>query len=150
MLVHTVRFLMNCLVLLAETMVLAHRGFPMLTQFLNYKINAITFILFFLIWKHIFFSKYTQWQNILSFDNSTAMYKDLKTSHHGGIRTWDLLFWRRTRWQQFRPARANAITFWVWLTDLNEAWVSFIRWGLVDATKMSKKCPTRLDEFQSC
>jgi hypothetical protein len=41
---------------------------------------------------------YTQWHWILSYDNSTAMYKLLKTLHPGGIRTRDLLFWRRTRW----------------------------------------------------
>jgi hypothetical protein len=34
---------------------------------------------------------------ILSLDNSTAMYYDLKTLHPGGIRTRDLLFWMRTR-----------------------------------------------------
>jgi hypothetical protein len=44
-----------------------------------------------------FFLKYTQWQLILSFDNSTAMCNDLKTLPPGGIRTQDLLFWRWTR-----------------------------------------------------
>jgi hypothetical protein len=40
-------------------------------------------------WKNIFkaiiFLKCTQWQRILSFDNSTAMFQDLKTLHPGGI-----------------------------------------------------------------
>jgi hypothetical protein len=43
------------------------------------------------------FLKYTQWQCISSYDNSTAMYKFPKTLHAGGIRTRDLLFCRRTR-----------------------------------------------------
>jgi hypothetical protein len=33
----------------------------------------------------------------VSFDNSTTLYKDLKTLHPGGFRTRDLLFCRRTR-----------------------------------------------------
>jgi hypothetical protein len=41
---------------------------------------------------------YTQWQCILSYGNSTAMYKLLKTLHPSGIPTQDLLFCRRTRW----------------------------------------------------
>jgi hypothetical protein len=51
----------------------------------------------------IYFLKYTQWQCKFRFDNSTAMYKDLKTLRPGGIRTWDLLFWRRTRWPLCMP-----------------------------------------------
>jgi hypothetical protein len=43
------------------------------------------------------FLKYTQWQCKLSYDNSTAMHKFLKTLHPGGIRTRDLLFCRWTR-----------------------------------------------------
>jgi hypothetical protein len=39
----------------------------------------------------------TQWQWTLSFDNSTAMCEDLITLHPGGIRTRDLMFWRRAR-----------------------------------------------------
>jgi hypothetical protein len=49
------------------------------------------------IFKH-FFLKYTQWQCILSYDNSTAMYKFLKTLHPVGIRTRDCLFSRWMRW----------------------------------------------------
>jgi hypothetical protein len=47
---------------------------------------------------HYFFSNTHNGNAILSFDNSTALYKDLKTLHPGGIRTRDLLFCRRTRW----------------------------------------------------
>jgi hypothetical protein len=54
--------------------------------------------------KRLFFIKYTQWQCILSFGNSTAMCKYLKTLH--GIRTEDLLFWRRTRWPLCHATRA--------------------------------------------
>jgi hypothetical protein len=43
-----------------------------------------------ILWCFIFL-KYTQWQCILSYDNSTAMYKSLKTLHPGGIRTRDFL-----------------------------------------------------------
>jgi hypothetical protein len=46
---------------------------------------------------NLFFLKYPQWQCILSYDNSTAMYKFLKTLHPGRIQTWNLLFCRRTR-----------------------------------------------------
>jgi hypothetical protein len=49
----------------------------------------------------------TQWQCILSYDNSTAMYKFLKTLHPGGNRTRDLLFCRRTRWPLCDAARAT-------------------------------------------
>jgi hypothetical protein len=45
-----------------------------------------------------FFLKFAQWQCILSLDNSTAMYKDLKTLHPSWIWSRDLLFWRWTRW----------------------------------------------------
>jgi hypothetical protein len=44
------------------------------------------------------FQKYTQLQFILSYDDSTTLYKFLKTLHPGGIRTRDLLFCRQTRW----------------------------------------------------
>jgi hypothetical protein len=37
------------------------------------------------------FLKFTQWQCILCFDNSTAMFKDPKTLHPGGIRTRDTI-----------------------------------------------------------
>jgi hypothetical protein len=47
---------------------------------------------------YLFFLEYTQWHCILSYDNSTEMYKFLVTLHPGGIRTRDLLFCRRTRW----------------------------------------------------
>jgi hypothetical protein len=33
------------------------------------------------------------------------MYKDLKTLHPGEIRTWNLLFWRQTRWLTTMPSR---------------------------------------------
>jgi hypothetical protein len=62
-----------------------------------------------IFWKFYFSLKYTQWQCILSFDNSTAMYKDLETLHPGGIQTRDLLFWRRTRWPLCHAARAHGI-----------------------------------------
>jgi hypothetical protein len=39
-----------------------------------------------------FLPKYTPWQCIISFGNSAAVYKDLKSVHPGGIRTRDLLF----------------------------------------------------------
>jgi hypothetical protein len=38
---------------------------------------------------------YTQRRRLLSYDNSTAMHKFLKTLHPGGIRTRDLLLCRR-------------------------------------------------------
>jgi hypothetical protein len=49
----------------------------------------------FIIFSEAFiFLKCTQWQCILSYDNSTAVYvyKDLKTLHPDGIRTRDVLF----------------------------------------------------------
>jgi hypothetical protein len=60
---------------------------------------------FFIHFKHLFFWS-IQWQCILSYDNSSAMYKFLKTLHPGGIRILDLLFWRRTRWPLCHAARA--------------------------------------------
>jgi hypothetical protein len=71
-----------------------------------YPVN-FTVVLFFIIFEALLFLKYTQWQCILSFDNSTAMYKDLKPLHTGGIRTRDLLFWRRTRWPLCHATRAT-------------------------------------------
>jgi hypothetical protein len=47
-----------------------------------------------------------RWQCILCFDNSTAMYKGLKTLHPGGIRARDLLFCRRMRWLLYHAAWA--------------------------------------------
>jgi hypothetical protein len=52
------------------------------------------------------FLKCTQLQCISRFDNSTSIYKGLKTLHPGGIRTHDLLFRRRTWWPLFHAARA--------------------------------------------
>jgi hypothetical protein len=48
--------------------------------------------------KGMIFLKYTQWQYIYGYDNSTAVYKILKTSHPCGIRTRDFPSCRRTRW----------------------------------------------------
>jgi hypothetical protein len=39
----------------------------------------------YIFWSFLFFLKYTQWQCFLSYDNSTAMYKFLKTLHPGGV-----------------------------------------------------------------
>jgi hypothetical protein len=52
---------------------------------------------------------YTQWQCILSYDNSNAMYNFLKTLHPGSIRTRDLLFGRRTRWLLCHAVRASLL-----------------------------------------
>jgi hypothetical protein len=55
--------------------------------------------------RHLYiFLKYTQW--ILSCNNSTAVYKFLKTLHPGGIRTRDSLFCRRTPWPLCHAASA--------------------------------------------
>jgi hypothetical protein len=56
--------------------------------------------------KNFIFLVYTQWQCILSYDNSTAMFKFLKTLHPGGIWTRHLLFCRRTRWPLCHAAKA--------------------------------------------
>jgi hypothetical protein len=63
------------------------------------------------IFNRLFFLKYKQWQCILSYDNSTAMYKSRqKTLNPGGIRTRDLLLWAdamttipRTKSNEFAP-----------------------------------------------
>jgi hypothetical protein len=70
------------------------------------------------IFKNLFVSiRYTQWQCIYSFDNSTALYRFLKTFHPGGVRTRDHMFWRRTRWPLRHAARElqtlfGAAVFW--------------------------------------
>jgi hypothetical protein len=56
--------------------------------------------------KAFIFLKCTQWQRILSYNNSTAMDKFLKTLHPSGIWTQDLLFCRRTRRPLCHAARA--------------------------------------------
>jgi hypothetical protein len=61
--------------------------------------------------KAFIFLKYAQWQWILSFDNSTALYKDPKTSHPGWIRTRYLLFWKRTRWPMCHAAPGHGWKF---------------------------------------
>jgi hypothetical protein len=57
------------------------------------------------------FLKRTQWQCILGYDNSTAMYKLQKTLHPVGIRTRDLLFCRRTWWPLCHTDRATLYYF---------------------------------------
>jgi hypothetical protein len=65
--------------------------------FYFFKFYFLEEFIFILFSGRVYFYKYTQCQCISSFDNSTAVYKDLKTLHPGGIRTRELLFWRRTR-----------------------------------------------------
>jgi hypothetical protein len=51
--------------------------------------------MFLIHWTYLFFSsKHNGNAYALSFDNSTAMYNNLKTLHPGGIRTRDLMFCR--------------------------------------------------------
>jgi hypothetical protein len=61
------------------------------------------------VFKAFIYLKYTQWQCTLSYDNSTAMYKFLKTLHAGGIRTQNLLFC--TWWPLYQAARACFSSF---------------------------------------
>jgi hypothetical protein len=57
-------------------------------------LNAVQLIIhLFLISEAFIFLINTQWECILSYDNSTV---GLKTKRPGGIRTWDLLVCRRT------------------------------------------------------
>jgi hypothetical protein len=69
----------------------------------------------------------------LSFENSTAMYKDLKTCI-GGIRARDLLFWRRTKWPLCKPHR-HGITYMYSLFIL--------KYILVPIKKLYKLCSTK-------
>jgi hypothetical protein len=71
------------------------------------------------IFFYVFFLKYTQWQCQLSFDDSTAMYKDLKTLHPGGIWIRDVLFWRQARWPLCHAAsRVTRLGEFKWLFTL--------------------------------
>jgi hypothetical protein len=66
------------------------------------------------------FTKYTQWQCLLSFYNSTAMYKDLKTLtlYTGGIRTGALPFLRQTQWLLCHVVRAYIWSLKSFCTEL--------------------------------
>jgi hypothetical protein len=94
--------------------------------------------------KHLFFpNTYTQWQCCISFDNSfVIMYlKAQKYVRPCGIRTWDLLFWRRTRWPPCQSTRSwfGILIFSGFLnTNVSpERKARMANYGLMDQVKMN-------------
>jgi hypothetical protein len=63
----------------------------------------------------IFFQVHSMTMHIILILYTTALQCiNFQKPHTGGIRTWGLLFWRRTRWPQWHTTRALGLKKFPW------------------------------------